>query len=245
MWAIRPFNFRGFQRQPAASELRGQTDEELLNENLIVGPYSLLRTNSNGERLLALRESAPTGKLRVSAMEPGFKINPAAGSKLIVCWLPVVPRAVLWTSVSNRVLLSTPITDVSKSNSVSLRPRTEVGLPLDCAVRMKRANSHLLLRTVLPTRPWLMRLTPVCMGDFLEDDLVDDSWDYALRRAAKHFVGFRSSAPGPQWKLDHAPELAKISRSRAAFNSWLGSRVAPELTSAPLVHPVNARLLLP
>ena len=56
--------------RPAASELHGQTDEGFLNENLILGPYSLHHTISNGERLLALCESAPTGKLRVMSIFP-------------------------------------------------------------------------------------------------------------------------------------------------------------------------------
>ena len=37
--------------RPAASQLRGQTDEGFLDENLIVGPYTLHHTNSKGERL--------------------------------------------------------------------------------------------------------------------------------------------------------------------------------------------------
>ncbi|CAK8988634.1 unnamed protein product [Durusdinium trenchii] len=215
--------------RPAASDLHGQTDEGFLNENLIVGPYSLHHTNSNGERLLALCESAPVGKLRVMSTFFPHKHYGTWFHNKSRCWFQIdhmlaarrSARCVMDVCVKPGIVFNTD----HRCVKVKLRfaPPFYRGRPSRPLCRpAETAKLPALAVHRLSDAP-VADAVNSCLADFLEDDLLDEygTWAHALRQAAEQFVGLRLAPAGPQWKLDHAADLASISRKRqAAFAAW-------------------------
>ncbi|CAK9110275.1 unnamed protein product [Durusdinium trenchii] len=215
--------------RPAASDLHGQTDEGFLNENLIVGPYSLHHTNSNGERLLALCESAPVGKLRVMSTFFPHKHYGTWFHNKFRCWFQIdhmlaarrSARCVMDVCVKPGIVFNTD----HRCVKVKLRfaPPSYRGRPSRPLCRpAETAKLPALAVHRLSDAP-VADAVNSCLADFLEDDLLDEygTWAHALRQAAEQFVGLRLAPAGPQWKLDHAADLASISRKRqAAFAAW-------------------------
>ena len=214
-----------FNARVGRNPLDDKHDAVALSEDIILGPFGLGHTNDNGERLLALCESAPVGQLRV--MDTFFK------HKHYGTWFHNSSRR--WYHIDH-------VLAARRSAQYVMDVATKPGIHFDTdhrLVKVKLRFPPLVYKGFRgPGKPAVMssrvKLPPLntanamqpdtsqqfntLMTDLLAKDLLDDcsNWGHALRRVGEKFLGIRCQTGRPVWKQECHPQLEAISNTKKA-----------------------------